>query len=77
MAENEENIMRNPKLPSFVRNNRQKLNNVDQKKEEINLPETKSEVVTIPAPEVVPPPPIKAEIKHHGKFSHPAIVWSV
>ncbi|KAL0538623.1 hypothetical protein IC582_022772 [Cucumis melo] len=73
MAENKEHIIQNPKLPSFVlNNNRQKV--VDQKKEETNPPE-KPDVVTIPASGVVSPPPVKAEFKFPGKFSHPAVLW--
>lgn len=73
MVENREFINRNPKsAKSSLLKNWQKLGENNEE-----TPPQKPNVVTVPVPEAVPPPPLTAECKRPGKFSHPTIRWPV
>ncbi|CAK9316991.1 unnamed protein product [Citrullus colocynthis] len=71
MVDNREFINRNPKsAKSSLLKNWQKLGENNEE-----TPPQKPNVVTVPVPKAVPPPPLTAECKRPGKFSHPAIRW--
>ncbi|KAG6601203.1 hypothetical protein SDJN03_06436, partial [Cucurbita argyrosperma subsp. sororia] len=75
MVDNRDIVPTNPQLTwswSWSRN----LNKLgDNQQQTSPLPPRKPNLVTLPGSEVPPPPPLTAECKRPGKFSHPAIRW--